>query len=159
MKKSGAKRTLERWLADPQVEEFIKLIAETGRAYRFKQVSDVSVKLGKQLSRGGIQPIVQLLLKSPEGDIWGGEMALDEAMGILRQELKKKGKPTTRERRRREKRMKKSTIPPNLLKHPKLGNYLREATSGDQKKASKARRELRALGFKLSDESTWKKFL
>ena len=51
-------------------------------------------------------------------------------------------------------------VPKELLKHKTIGKLLKEmASTDDDARKRELRRELRAAGFKLSDESTWKKFL
>ncbi len=51
-------------------------------------------------------------------------------------------------------------VPKELFKHKTIGKLLKEMTSSDDDaRKREIRRMLRAEGFKLSDESTWKKFL
>jgi hypothetical protein len=50
-------------------------------------------------------------------------------------------------------------VPKELFKHKKIGKLLKEMSStDDDARKRELRRMLRAEGFKLSDESTWKKF-
>ena len=60
-------------------------------------------------------------------------------------------------KRRRKTSRAKVDIPKKLLKHPQVGSLLREYVEGNN--TPKLRKELRDLGFRLSDPSTWKKFM
>jgi hypothetical protein len=48
--------------------------------------------------------------------------------------------------------------PKELLKHKDLGKLLRAHEQGGEE-GRKARKSMRKIGFKLSDSTTWKKFL
>ncbi len=48
--------------------------------------------------------------------------------------------------------------PQELLKHKELGSLLKKHEQGGEE-GRKARKSMRKLGFKLSDQDTWKKFI
>ena len=78
---------------------------------------------------------------------------------VARKEAKKRAveRKATKKAKREAPKKSSAELPDKLYKHHELGPLLKEYQDGGN--TARLRRDLRALGFKLSDPTTWEKFL